>query len=103
MVDRDANIIFGDVLEDEMGEAVRVTVIATGFDGTESETVEEKPRVTDLRAYAPKAAPVSAAAPGADRGAFLRKGKKAVGSQLALEEVSEEVLDIPTFLRRQAD
>jgi cell division protein FtsZ len=105
MVDRDANIIFGDVLEDEMGEAVRVTVIATGFDEVEAERPEETPRVTELRAYAPKAAPapVAVAVPGGDRGAFLRKGKKAAGSQLVLEEISEEVLDIPTFLRRQAD
>jgi cell division protein FtsZ len=101
MVDRDANIIFGDVLEDEMGEAVRVTVIATGFDETSMEAVEEVPRVTELRAYAPKAA--VAATPAPDRGAFLRKGKKAVGSQMVLDDVSEEVLDIPTFLRRQAD
>ncbi len=99
MVDRDANIIFGDVLDDEMGEAVRVTVIATGFDGVNTEAVEETPRVTELRAYGPKVA----AGAGPDRGAFLRKGKKAAGPQLALEEVSEEVLDIPTFLRRQAD
>jgi cell division protein FtsZ len=105
MVDRDANIIFGDVLEDEMGEAVRVTVIATGFDEADAVPAEETPRVTELRAYAPKAASAStaAAAAGADRGAFLRKGKKAVGSQLVLEDVNEEVLDIPTFLRRQAD
>ncbi|MFI5340859.1 MAG: cell division protein FtsZ [Candidatus Methylomirabilales bacterium] len=103
MVDRDANIIFGDVLEDEMGEAVRVTVIATGFDGTDAAPVEETPRVTDLRAYAPKAAASAAAASGGDRGVFLRKGKKAVGSQLVIEDINEEVLDIPTFLRRQAD
>ena len=104
MVDRDANIIFGDVLDDEMGEAVRVTVIATGFDEVDSELIEETPRVTDLRAYAPKAAaiPVAAAA-ASDRGAFLRKGKKVVGSQLVIEDLDEEVLDIPTFLRRQAD
>ncbi|MBI2560808.1 MAG: cell division protein FtsZ [candidate division NC10 bacterium] len=100
MVDRDANIIFGDVLDDEMGEAVRVTVIATGFDGVNTEAVEESPRVTELRPYAAKAA---AAVAGPDRGPFLRKGKKAAGPQLALEEVTEEVLDIPTFLRRQAD
>jgi cell division protein FtsZ len=103
MVDPDANIIFGDVLDDEMGEAVRVTVIATGFDEVEAAPVEEPPRVTELRAYAPKAAAASAAASGADRGAFLRKGKKAVGSQLIIEDINEEVLDIPTFLRRQAD
>jgi cell division protein FtsZ len=102
LVDEDANIIFGDVLEDEMGEAVRVTVIATGFDEALSEPAEETPRVTDLRAYTPKAAAAAASA-GPDRGTFLRKSKKVVGSQLALEDVTEEVLDIPTFLRRQAD
>jgi cell division protein FtsZ len=104
MVDQDANIIFGDVLEDEMGEAVRVTVIATGFDEVDTEKPEETPRVAELRAYAPRAAAsVSAVASGVDRGSFLRKGKKVVGSQLVLEEINEEVLDIPTFLRRQAD
>jgi cell division protein FtsZ len=104
MVDLDANIIFGDVLEDEMGEAVRVTVIATGFDEADAAPAEEAPRVTELRAYAPRAAAAaSAVASGSDRGVFLRKGKKAVGSQLVIEEINEEVLDIPTFLRRQAD
>jgi len=102
MVDRDANIIFGDVLEDEMGEAVRVTVIATGFDEADAALVEETPKITELRAYTPKAT-VAASASGSDRGAYLRKGKKVVGSQLVLEDINEEVLDIPTFLRRQAD
>ena len=85
-----------------MGEAVRVTVIATGFDETHGEAAAEVPRITDLRAYAPKAA-VAAGASAPDRGVYLRKGKKVVGSQLVLEEMNEEVLDIPTFLRRQAD
>jgi cell division protein FtsZ len=102
MVDRDANIIFGDVLDDEMGEAVRVTVIATGFDEADAAQAEETPKVTELRAYTPKAA-AAAVASGSDRGAYLRKGKKAVGPQLVLEDLNEEVLDIPTFLRRQAD
>jgi len=39
MVDRDANIIFGDVIEDEMAQSVRVTVIATGFDGAQGSEV----------------------------------------------------------------
>jgi cell division protein FtsZ len=105
LVDRDANIIFGDVLDDEMGEAVRVTVIATGFDEHQEEAPEEAVRVTELRAYAPKVAVAAAvAAPLSERGAYLRKGKKVVGgSQLDIEELTEEVLDIPTFLRRQAD
>jgi len=84
---------------------VRVTVIATGFDEHQEEEPEEVPRVTELRAYAPKVAVAAAAAASSpERGAYLRKGKKVVGgSQLDIEELTEEVLDIPTFLRRQAD
>jgi cell division protein FtsZ len=108
LVDADANIIFGDVLDDDMDEQVRVTVIATGFDSGEHQeagvpapiAAEEAPRVTDLRTYAPKPPAAPAAA---DRGTYLRRGRKVVGAQLPLEDLSEEVLDIPTFLRRQAD
>jgi cell division protein FtsZ len=103
MVDTNANIIFGDVLDDDMAGDVRVTVIATGFDGASSEPVEEAPRVTELRAYTPKPVTLAPAAP-PDRTTYLRKGKKVVGgAQLPLEDLTEEVLDIPTFLRRQAD
>ena len=104
MVDKEANIIFGDVIEDEMAQSVRVTVIATGFDGAHgAETPEEAAAVTQLRPYTPKPAPPRPAAEGVS---FLRKGqaKKLVNAaQLPLEDLSEEVLDIPTFLRRQAD
>ncbi len=104
MVDREANIIFGDVIEDEMDQAVRVTVIATGFDGAQAtELIEEATSVAQLRPYAPKPA---APKPAPDGVTYLRKGqaKKVVNApQLPLEDLSEEVLDIPTFLRRQAD
>ncbi len=35
--DENANIIFGTVVDDSMGDSLRVTVIATGFDGTEKQ------------------------------------------------------------------
>lgn len=35
--DGDANIIFGTVIDESMGDQIRVTVIATGFDGTEQQ------------------------------------------------------------------
>lgn len=101
LVDRDANIIFGDVIEDEMGQNVRVTVIATGFDqAPEAEQPEAAP-IPSLRPYAPKPAPQKAS----PEGPFLRRGaaKKVVNMTLPLEDLTEEVLDIPTFLRRQAD
>jgi len=106
MVDKDANIIFGDVIEDEMGQNVRVTVIATGFDeAQEGEPVEETP-VATLRPYTPK--PVAQKGP-SESESYLRGGrakgqiKKVVNMTLPLEDLTEEVLDIPTFLRRQAD
>jgi cell division protein FtsZ len=104
MVDEDANIIFGDVIEDEMGQDVRVTVIATGFDGVSQEdTVEDAPRLPELKPFTPKAPPQKAAAQESPQ--YVRKTqlKKVVNMTLPLEDLSEEVLDIPTFLRRQAD
>ncbi|MCX5734081.1 MAG: cell division protein FtsZ [candidate division NC10 bacterium] len=106
LVDKEANIIFGDVIEDDMGQNVRVTVIATGFDEAQmGESVEEAP-VATLRPYTPK--------PAAQKGlseseSYLRGGraksqvKKVVNMTLPLDDLTEEVLDIPTFLRRQAD
>ncbi len=41
----DANIIFGAVIDEEMGEAVNVTVIATGFGKTESQSKESRPQL----------------------------------------------------------
>ena len=49
----DANIIFGAVIDDEMGDEVRVTVIAAGFDrwdgpGKPEKGAERPPRRSDL-------------------------------------------------------
>ncbi|MBE9046425.1 cell division protein FtsZ [Pleurocapsales cyanobacterium LEGE 10410] len=40
VVDEDANIIFGAVIDETMDGEVRITVIATGFDGEEAEDFE---------------------------------------------------------------
>ena len=39
--DEDANIIFGTVIDESMGDQIRVTVIATGFDGTEQQASKD--------------------------------------------------------------
>ncbi|MEU2349324.1 cell division protein FtsZ [Modestobacter sp. NPDC049651] len=52
----DANIIFGAVIDDALGDEVRVTVIAAGFDGG-------KPGHKQSAAHTVTAAPVSAPAP----------------------------------------
>jgi cell division protein FtsZ len=40
----DANIIFGASIDESMGDALKITVIATGFDPVEPEIVVESPR-----------------------------------------------------------
>jgi cell division protein FtsZ len=52
---QDANIIFGTVIDDEMGDEVRITVIAAGFDRLDdsaplrSTTSDDGPRTTSTR------------------------------------------------------
>ncbi|MFI7701057.1 cell division protein FtsZ [Nonomuraea sp. NPDC049480] len=56
----DANIIFGTVIDDALGDEVRVTVIAAGFDDVPGPTQKEVPRpATRPAASQPPAPPVS--------------------------------------------
>jgi cell division protein FtsZ len=60
-VSPEANIIYGTTIDDTLGDEVRITVIAAGFDGGEPQArkVERKPYTNPLGA--PAAAPVAAA------------------------------------------
>ena len=52
----DANIIFGTVIDDALGDEVRVTVIAAGFEGGQPPRRQPVSRATDLRSSAPRPA-----------------------------------------------
>jgi len=91
--DPDANVIYGIVTDEAMGEAVKVTVIATGF----SRGARKAPSTpVDLSNYVGAAA--SGAQPGTESGSFYRKTptpKAASGGGGGLD------LDVPAFLRKQ--
>lgn len=53
VVDEDANIIFGAVIDDGMEGEVRVTVIATGFNGESSEELLEREVQSEPNTFAP--------------------------------------------------
>ena len=117
--DPEANIIFGTVIDREMTDQVKITVIATGF------VREEETRVADAGRSAAKPAEKPVPPPAARRDietpAFLRRtpsqGQAAVqaaagsGQSVAVPESSSTLhyapmpddLEIPTFLRRQMD
>jgi len=46
--DPDANIIFGSVVDEQLGDEVKITVIATGFHGSETEKRTPIPRATQV-------------------------------------------------------
>ena len=108
----EANIIFGAVIDDTLGDEVRVTVIAAGFDGGEPGAKAVEVRRADLVA-AGVAAGVSGTAGGASIGGDSAQYEvgDAAGSSVwsgvepgaavadpAFEEDPDD-LDIPDFLK----
>ena len=96
----DATVVVGTVIDPEMSEELRVTVVATGLDGVGQEVplkaVESKPveRASDYRKL--------------DRPTIMRNqqaaaAREAVAAAPVVEDKDMEYLDIPAFLRRQAD
>jgi cell division protein FtsZ len=81
--DTDANVIFGAVIDESLGDQIRVTVIATGFDKLR-EPVREK--VID------KPSETATPRPSVDLGAILPQKTHTF-------EMDEDVLEIPRFLR----
>ncbi|QER41670.1 cell division protein FtsZ [Thermodesulfobacterium sp. TA1] len=80
----DAKVYWGVVFDESLGDALRVTVIATGLESSKKE--EKNGKVVTI-----------------EEGLRRREGKEKFNKieEYSLEE--EEVLDIPTFLRRNAD
>lgn len=101
----DANIIFGAVIDDVLGDEVRVTVIAAGFDGGEPTRVvtpapvveEEEPADTaEQSPVSPSVAP----AVEVDLAAGLGDSPAPLSSRrtIIFEESSDD-LDVPDFLK----
>jgi cell division protein FtsZ len=116
----EANIIFGAVLDEDMGESVNVTVIATGFGRADGVSQVERESASPNRAVAtvqvekssgekPSARTIIPSEPqDMIMPAFIRRTKREKNSRhLNLvddyEMENEQDLDIPTFLRKQAD
>jgi len=99
----EANIIFGAVIDERIQDEVRITVIATGF-AERKEATAPGAKVVDL-AKSPHAS--GAGTRPAHGGAWRRRaGTYAEGPAAGRAEGEgpmEEDLDIPAFLRRQAD
>ena len=96
-VHEDAIIIFGTVVDESMGDEIRITVIATGF---ESAASAARADVASLGGF--RRTPGNIAVP-----TFIRNEKPADALPPLKTDTAEydsrPDLEIPTFLRRQAD
>ena len=91
----DANIIYGTVIDDALGDEVRVTVIAAGFDGGAPKKVEVP--VIDSATITGQANPVPSNDPIAvAQGTEEVKPRRRITFQ---ELVSEDEIDIPDFMK----
>ncbi|HEY7514392.1 MAG TPA: cell division protein FtsZ [Vicinamibacteria bacterium] len=95
VADPEANVIYGIVTDESMGNAVKVTVIATGFNRP-----SRKPASTpvDLANYMNASSGQSQGPGAAESGGFYRKtpnAKAAAGGSGRFD------LDVPAFLRKQ--
>ena len=96
-VHEDANIIFGTVVDESMGDEIRITLIATGFESAECAARAD---VASLAGY--RRTQGNIAVP-----TFIRNDRSAEVFPSPKSDTGEEEirpdLEIPTFLRRQAD
>jgi cell division protein FtsZ len=94
----EANIIFGAVIDDTLGDEVRVTVIAAGFDGGEPQTRIEP--ITSARV-----APIAPAVPTTPADEVAKDlDKEPVSVSVAADTTydsafGDDDLDIPDFLK----
>jgi cell division protein FtsZ len=91
----DANIIYGTVIDDALGDEVRVTVIAAGFDGGAPKKLEVP--VLDSATITGQANPVPANDPIA---VAQDSGEVRPRRRITFQElVSEDEIDIPDFMK----
>ena len=92
----DATVVVGTVIDPDMTDKIRVTVVATGL-GHAASNAESPMRIVRR----PAAAVAEPNYHGLDKPTVQRQ--RAVGDGLEDAGLQEELLDIPAFLRRQAD
>ncbi|MFH1263718.1 MAG: cell division protein FtsZ [Pseudomonadota bacterium] len=104
----EANIIFGAVIDERMGDGIRITVIATGF----GKLAKEEPRITYPRELVKPRAPVQHVGRLEDESVGMPVVKlrdvdplefRKRSKELGLDAFEEDEYDIPTFLRKQVD
>ncbi|MCU1529224.1 MAG: cell division protein FtsZ, partial [Frondihabitans sp.] len=98
----EANIIFGAVIDDTLGDEVRVTVIAAGFDGGEPTTKSKERRASFVETDGPATTTVGGVSAIADSGSlptYQRPEEPATQKSDPVFDDGDDDLDVPDFLK----
>jgi cell division protein FtsZ len=101
----DANIIFGAVIDPSLSDEMRITVIATGFSEKKAAPVVAAPQLPGkvVEMQRPSSRPAATAGAGAGASAWRRRATEARIEGIEPIDAANDDLDVPAFLRRQAD
>ncbi len=111
--DDDATVVVGTVIDQDMQDELKVTVVATGIGGEEEQKrpVVRKPemevvkpvKVVGSDVVSPTAAGSSGNFGEYDNPTVIRKGSKTASQDESTTNAGMDYLDIPAFLRKQND
>jgi len=106
--DDDATVVVGTVIDPDMHDEMRVTVVATGLGGSPqqqpAQPVTEMPPVRLVNSDVVEPAPTQSDYSNLDVPTSIRRSPRAAQAYVeAAEDKDMDYLDIPAFLRRQAD
>lgn len=112
--DPDANIIFGAVLNEAMGEEVKITVIATGFrsenfgvsqkmsDAAAAAAAEVRPALREAFRLRERSAPAPEQQPAAARAEKTQPDEEAAPAAVRAGGADPDDIEKPAYLRRRA-
>ena len=95
----DATVIFGSVVDETMGDSLRVTIVATGLGGPVVKRAQ--PQTLKVVRTGTDNVPMDVDYETLDQPAVIRRGRNTMVE--AMRDNGMDLLDIPAFLRKQAD
>ena len=97
----DATVIVGSVFDEGMGDELRVTIVATGL-GAPAKSRQPKPELVSWERTGTHDEPVNVNYNELEKPTVMRSGRHREAVE-AMKQSGIDTLDIPSFLRKQAD
>jgi len=99
----DATVVMGTAIDESLDGEIRVTVVATGLGHVNKAPIPAPVPAAEIKVVKEAVIEREPSYKEFDKPASIRKAKTAAQPVTASGEYDEEMLDIPAFLRRQAD